>query len=357
MKNSIQNGWVNSNSGGFVTDEPEDVEQLKDNDWDDDSRKEAFERLERNRIVYPLTLTKEECLEMGGEHFLSKGHKYFWDSYEHGEYELADDLGKELWLAEGMAAFQAGKPCPVCRNSGRRKAVFRGTKTNFYFLLNTTCWCAIYKTMRKLTSEKLPENLRGFNINTLAPSPKSCLSAKVQEREIVFLKEHLYESFFFLGPPGTSKSTYSAALFRASLWYDCNHGRGGYLWRVDGNHLFETEVAYATANDKDSVRRDITPDEIYYAKRRGYQPVLLLEEIDKRKMTEFAANVLFRLVNAIDECNGQLILTTNLTEQGFRNLFLNSDIEQVRVDGGALLRRLLDNDKVNVRDYYKQEKQ
>jgi len=206
--------------------------------------------------------------------------------------------------------------------------------------------------MCRLVKEKLPENLRDFNINTLAPSPKSRLSPPLQEQELAFLKAHIGESFFFLGPPGTSKSVFSAVLFRAALWRDCLYRRGGCLWRVDGNHLFETEVAYAMADDKSSVMRDITSDEIYSAKRRGYRPVLLLEEIDKRKMTEFAANTLFRLVNAMDECNGQLILTTNLTEQGFRNLFLNSDIEQVRVDGGALLRRLLDNGKINVRDYH-----
>lgn len=325
-----------------MNDEPEEIDELKDDDWDKDPLEEAVRKAKEKRIVYPLTLTKEECLALGGQHSFGIGGKYFWDSYKDGKYETAEDHGKELWLKEGKAAFLAGKPCPVCRGKGHYDAVYRGIETNFYFSLYTPCPCVAHHTMRRLLNEKLPENLRDFSINTLAPSPKSILPPSFQEREIAFLKEHLYESFFFLGPPGTSKSTYSAALFRASLWYDCNHGRGGYLWRVDGNHLFETEVAYATANDKDSVRRDITPDEIYYAKRKGYQPVLLLEEIDKRKMTEFAANILFRLVNAMDECNGQLILTTNLTMQGFRNMFLKSDIEQVRVSGEALLRRLTD---------------
>jgi DNA replication protein DnaC len=338
-----------------MTDGPEEIEDLKDDDSDKDPLLEALRKAKEKRIVYPLTLTKEECLALGGQHSHGLGGTYFSDSYEGGKYETAEDHGNELWLKEGKAAFDAGKPCPICRGTGHYEVVCRGTETNFYFIMPTCCLCVIHRTMRQLLQEKLPENLRDFNINTLAPSPKSILPPSVQEREIAFLKKHVGESFFFLGPPGSSKSTYSAALFRASLWHDCLHRRGGYLWRVDGNHLFETEVAYATADNKSSVERDITPDEIYHAKRSGYRPVLLLEEIDKRKMTEFAANILFRLVNAMDECNGQLILTTNLTEQGFRNLFLNSAIEQVRVDGGALLRRLLENEKINVRDYHKQE--
>jgi len=313
---------------------------------------EAWKRMEASRPKYPLSLTKEECLKMGSQ-VACKGYRYFRDSFRDGEYELAEDPGKEAWDRDGMKAFMEGRPCPVCRGSYEKWVVYRGTKTNFFFRYTTKCKCAYLRWMRRMLDRKLPPSLRHHNLNLLRPSPLSRLTVPFQEREIEFLKQHWYESFFFLGPPGSSKSTFAAALFRAALWWDCHHGMGGFLWRIDGNHLFESEVEYATADDKSSVTRDITVDDIYRARRRGFTPVLVLEEIDKRRMTEFAANVLFRLVNAMDECHGQLIITTNLTRQGFKDLFMESDVEAVRVDGGALLRRIVDN--MNVRDYHQEE--
>lgn len=161
-----------------------------------------------------------------------------------------------------------------------------------------------------MLERKLPPSLRDHSLNNLAPSGKSRLPPERQAEEIAFLRAHKDESCFFLGPPGTSKSTFAAALMRDAIFQDQVLGDGGgFYWRVGGNRLFEQEVAYATAGDKDSVATDITVSDIVSARRRGFTPFLVLGEIDKRKMTEFSANVLFRLVNAMDEQQGQLIVT------------------------------------------------
>ena len=308
-------------------------------------------------VTYPLTLTMDECLKMQ----FDPGRRKEWDGHrnhtmqDHEAVAVAVGEGKK-WNHEVMQGVLAGAQCPVCLDKGYRSEVRRGRKTNFYFLEGVRCWCKEARFFQALAEEKLPRILQNFTIPTLRPSPKSNLPIPVQEREIKFLKAHADESFFFLGPPGTSKSVYAAALFRRAmrrnreyLWED---RKTACLWRVDGNHLFESEVAYATCDDKENFKRDITVEMIEGARRGGVRPVLVLEEIDKRKMTEFAALTLFRLVNAMDECEGQLILTSNLTMQGFRDMFLKSDIDKVRVDGAALLRRLTDPDKINVRDYF-----
>jgi DNA replication protein DnaC len=303
---------------------------------------------------YPMTLSMGECLERQRSRYPNWDY-HIWVSCK--DAEVVSQQGKELWTPEAMnSTVHAGGKCPVCDGTKERTEICRGRVTNICFQQKTPCWCEEARFFDRLLGEKLPRILRNFTLKHIKPSPKSNLSHAIQEREIEFLKAHPDESFFFLGPPGTSKSVYAAALFRRALArnhkYLWHGGKVECCWRVDGNHLFESEVAYALADDKENFKRDITVEMIQTATREGLRPVLLLEEIEKRRMTEYAALTLFRLVNAMDECEGQIILTSNLSLPDFRDMFLKSDIDKVRVDGAALLRRLTDPDKVNVRDYY-----
>jgi len=335
----------------------------------------ALKRITELRSRYPLSLTKEECLA------LEKGDRNTWkfyleDTMRDGKYQVVENPAAAKWDADARRAVSVGQPCPACgghggtesralysgdRSMGGIEVVCRGIETNFYFTQRMTCWCVDFKDFRELVEKKLPERLRGFNLDTLTASPKSALDSAAQEKELAFIRQHPDDSYFFLGKPGTSKTTYATALYRAALFKafkkpDAYGGRMHYatkcIWRVNGNRLFEQEVAYATADDKSSVERDITVEDIIRAKRNGHRPTLLLEEIDKRKMTEFAANVLFRLIDAMDETGGQIIVTTNRTMKGFMDMFAESEVEAVRITGEALVRRLTEPDKIHVRDYH-----
>ena len=322
-----------------------------------------LEMQKRARASYPLALSREECLGMDTRS--GPGKIYLEDSIETGFDPVDDPRTEEAkaglarafaqWRREGKGSreWYDDWACSLCRACERART-WKGRKTGFYFHPQYVLECPCRKMWRmdKQLREKLPPSLRNHSINSLKPSPDSNLPAARQEKEIAFLKEHRTEGFFFLGPPGTSKSTFAAALFKEALWRDVNGKYGGFLWRVDGSRLLEQEQAWALANDKSEVRRDVTVEDIERARKRGFRPVLLLEEMDKRRMTEFAVNIFFRLVNAMDECEGQLILTTNLTMGGFRDLFLKSGVEAVQVTGEALLRRVL---KANVRDYHGQQ--
>ena len=339
---------------GYMNDQ-DDLPDLEDGDESPEDRMmKAIAKIQEERKQYPLKLTLKECISL----LHTDRPQYLRHMRNSKETELCFIYDSELWTPEVEKAVLAGGTCPVCKGKGLSRGVVHGKDTNFWFFEEYRCYCVAAKEVKALADSKLPENLKDFDLRTLGESGKSSLLPSKQAAEIAFMRQHPDESYFFIGPPGTSKSTYSAALFKEALRR--NHsGRSTWLsvgdsaWRVDGNHLLKTEVEYATSNDKDSVRRDITIEEIFRARRAGYKPVLLLEEIDKRKPTEFFANVRFYLVNAMDECGGQLLLTTNQTRKGFEDLFLKSDIEQVQVTGGALLRRLLRSpEKVNVRDYH-----
>lgn len=79
--------------------------------------------------------------------------------------------------------------------------------------------------------------------------------------------------------------------------------------------------------------------------------MVLIEEIDKRKPTDFNTDLLGRVVNSLYENRGQLIVTSNLSRADLNDFYLKAKDKQVLVAGGALLRRLL-SPEVNVRDYF-----
>lgn len=325
----------------------------------------SLERQTKERPKYPLSLTKEECLKLGTRN--GPGSTYLQDSLRTGKEIVEDPIG-DAWKAGGAEAFNKWKHegreawydkrrCPAC-DGPHGPVVWRGVETNFYFTSGAVpmadhCPCRDWWHFTKLLESKMPPLLRAHHLANLKPSPHSRLLPARQEAEIEFIKKHRKESFFFLGPPGTSKTTFAAAIFNARLWDDTVGHQSGQLWRVDGRKLFESEHEWVMANDKESVRREITVREIRRARSYHVQPVLLLEEIDKRRMTEFNADTLFGLIDALVENEGQLILTSNLTRQGFTDLFMKSDHDAVRTCGGALLRRVLENPRVNVRDYHR----
>ena len=151
----------------------------------------------------------------------------------------------------------------------------------------------------------------------------SRLTPDRQRAEIKFLNEHPNDGYFFLGEPGTSKSVFSAALYRRALarnqeWED---KRVRTCFYIDFNAFLETEVAYSMANDKDEVERLVTPGLIRRCMNYA-RPTLCIEELDKRRITEFAAAQLFAILKALDDAQGQLIMTTNQTLDGFKAMFL-----------------------------------
>jgi DNA replication protein DnaC len=303
--------------------------------------------------VYPLTLSREECLRLskGGPYWHGRGAEYSKDTGT--DYELVEQVNADLWNDEVEQSVLSGESCPVCRGGEYREFIYRGTKTNFYFCRTDRCYCVIYKKFDRML-QKIPLRFRGLSLKTLAPCTESLLLPDIQAEEIAFLKAHYNESFTFLGPPGTSKSTYASVILRAAMRQAAKKDYGETsIWRIDGGHFLESEVAFscATFEAKETFVHDITVDEINKAARRGLRPVVLIEEIDKRRPTDFNTDLLGRVVNSLYENKGQLIVTSNLCRQDLNDFYLKAKDKQVRVAGGALLRRLL-SPEVNVRDYF-----
>ena len=99
--------------------------------------------------------------------------------------------------------------------------------------------------------------------------------------------------------------------------------------------------------DKEAPEPDVTRRRIEVAVANRRNPILVLEEFDKVKMSEFKADAIFDVIDALYEAKGQLVLTTNLTMTEYEGLFHGDP--SLRVTGEALTRRI--RELCNVRDY------
>ncbi len=248
--------------------------------------------------------------------------------------------------------------CPSCLGYKFVSAVQLGVTTGIVRDGSEECWCAKPRACWREISAAIPERYRRTVLSSLSPSPLSKLPLDKQQGEIDFLRQHPEDSYFFLGKAGTSKTTYAIALYRGefvkrfdSLWKDERETMSttpNGIWRVNGDKLMKQFQEKAI--NTDAPDPDITPARIQAAVTKGLRPYLVLEEIDKAKMSEFRANNLFSIVDALYENDGRLVLTTNLTLSEFASMFANSGNDNIKATGTALMRRI--TEMCHIRSYF-----
>lgn len=176
----------------------------------------------------------------------------------------------------------------------------------------------------------------------LMPSELSALSVENQKVLIAKVQSDPDAGWAFFGPPGTGKSTLSAALFMRQL----NHvylnkqfvnfpvsGPMSGLFRITARQLCEDAQDYVMGRYEDG--RDwfgphgkrtiyapiVSRARIMQAKQNGLMPRLFLEELDKVGMTDFRRDTIFDVINAVHECQGQLVVNSNLTLREYADIF------------------------------------
>jgi hypothetical protein len=255
-------------------------------------------------------------------------------------------------------AVARGQKCPACSDSNQIHVVRHGTVTGIYMDAYPDCECVKYRRLWKVLCDCIPQHYLWVSLYDLAPSLLSKLPGAKQESEIAFVREHCEDGFFFSGPAGTSKTTFSIALYRNAVAVQFRQkwkgsGETFYtkpqgIWRVNGDRLMRQFQEKAL--NPDAREPEVTAEKIRAAAKSDFRPYLVLEEIDKAKMSEFRANNLFSIIDALYECNGRLVLTTNLTLPEFAGMFANSGSDNIRATGAALMRRI--KEMCHIRNYH-----
>lgn len=253
-------------------------------------------------------------------------------------------IDKKLWKACIHDAVMFGdKPCPLCDGSGLHHIGQR-----VY-----SCDCAELKWKRKTIERILPMRYHRNNLYTLQTSTASKLPLERQKAIIEYMaqKENRDKGYFLYGEPGTSKTTLAAALVRNAIerdWDTWLYKDGPQKWNnlwiqyVNWDNLISQYLAYQ--NDREAPPPTVTAQYIQSVAASGRCPVLVIEEIDKSKLTQYKANKLFDLVQAMDAAMGQLIITTNYrTVEEFEAFLYKTDDETINLTGEPVWRRIVDN--------------
>jgi DNA replication protein DnaC len=194
------------------------------------------------------------------------------------------------------------------------------------------CVCRMDR-LRVSRMAAIPPKFADVTIATLEPRPG--IHPK-QAQVIAAVKAEPEASYFLAGRFGTGKSMLMWALYR--------HAVDQGVRRVVVCTLEELIAEYrafiqASMNREAPKQPRLTADEL---RQTHTKYAIFLDDIDKARPTEYAAEQFFAIVNAIYEFGHQIVTTTNLTPEKLTLHFGRADDRF----GGAIVRRLTDGAKI-----------
>jgi hypothetical protein len=234
--------------------------------------------------------------------------------------------------------------CPQCR--GEREMLVpdpvtkkynedNGNKDSNPMMLVTCSTCVRYarrlSNFTRIYRDTVPPRYREITLKNLKPYGKSTLSTERQQEVINALKANPEGSYAFFGPPGTSKTTWTTALYADLLWKTCmreDYRRVFPVRRISTKLMLDQHTDWTMhKHDPDDefkpmlMEPEVSSEKIKAASDSGGKFHLFLEEIDKIKETEVRRANLFEILNSLHDNYGQLVVNSNLTFNEFSNVF------------------------------------
>jgi DNA replication protein DnaC len=194
------------------------------------------------------------------------------------------------------------------------------------------CKCRLAQ-IRANRLSKIPPKFALFHLSTLEPKPSA---HREQVTMIPFIKENPERSYLLAGRFGSGKSLMMWMLYRNAIKQTDRKVVVCTLAEL----LAEFRAFIQSSKDNETPKLPSLCAAELRQKERPYS--IFLDDIDKARPTEYAAEQFFEIVNAIYEYQHQLVVTTNLRVQELSQHFDRAD-ERF---GGAIVRRLVDNAKV-----------
>lgn len=185
--------------------------------------------------------------------------------------------------------------------------------------------------MRESELAKIPPGFRDFRLETITGKGHA-----MQQKVIHAMRKDPTSSFFLAGDFGCGKSLLLWTLYRHAL------EAGGR--KIVACTLTQLLNEYKALIQASRVGDDPVPPQLCSTelKQSECQYSIFLDDIDKARPTEYAAEQFFEIVNAIYDFQHQVVVTTNLGVQALTEHFNRADPRF----GGAIVRRLVDNAKV-----------
>ncbi len=322
-------------------------------------RKKVFIGKDGTEYTYPLTKEQFRSIDPGDRWRLRQATR---------DWIFATSVSAPT-EAQMLAAALGTAPCPACQDTRYFKGVSVGKVTGYREIGTHICWCAKYRVVQEQFDKLVGTRYRPYDFRTIQPSPECGLPLAGQKRQWAEVralleadkdaktaspKDFKPHNFLLAGKAGVGKTTTASMIAREAIWLDYINPKIGigavsnparWVWLVDCQELFEQHTAWATSRFSNNPAPEpvVTVAKVERAAAMGCTPCLVIEEIDKGKLTESRFSFLFTLINAFDKNNGQLVVTTNRTLDRFIAMFSESEFETVRISGEPMIRRFFQN--------------
>lgn len=215
--------------------------------------------------------------------------------------------------------------CEICKDLER--LYFEEESFGKVYKIGKDCVCKLEKIRRKKLSI-IPEKFSTATIENI--QPKTEIHPK-QAEFIPVMKANPRSSFFLAGGYGKGKTYMMWALYRKAAMSD----RKTVICSL--TELLNEYRAFIQASSDEAKRKypRISADEL---RQNHTKYSIFLDDIDKARPTEYAAEQFFELVDAVYAYGHQIVVTTNLSVE---NLVLHFGRADERF-GGSIVRRLTD---------------
>jgi DNA replication protein DnaC len=293
------------------------------------------------------------------------------EGWKRGAYVSWEELGYSKEQVRAIARNEI--KCPRCgfdpaqqTNGPKTEWVLAtGKTTGVQFLRDCPCSCVSDRYMASFLAE-VPLRYRDVKLSELTPregqyAPGTHDSQKFTKHSqaLVFrlLQAAPTKNYLMLGPPGIGKTMMAFALLRyafkekADSMAETNDASPvPSIWRIQAQTLMQEHHEYIMGHNKpveDQVQPRVSRKTIQAARDAGWRPVLVLEEIDKiGSMTAQRLQVLFHVIDALYENEGQLIITTNKRALEFKAALPEGIYRRITLEDDP------DKDRAVVLDFY-----
>lgn len=215
--------------------------------------------------------------------------------------------------------------CELCEDSGVVFSTFLDTHSQQELECMKDCDCALKKRQGALI-EQMPPLYRDADLRSIQPWETKHAKQKTV-LEAVLACPH--ESYLFLGNSGVGKSFIAWALWKNAAF---NGIRTPVINTT--SELIKEFQDYAV--DSNAERPKVLPADLA---QNSFKYTILLDEIEKFKVTEFSIERLFELVKNAVDYKHQLLVTSQMRLAELKTTFSKID----PVWGSAIMRRLVEN--------------
>jgi DNA replication protein DnaC len=187
---------------------------------------------------------------------------------------------------------------------------------------------------RKRLLANIPSKFASAQLEMIQPDP---LIHPKQASILSTLRANPEGSYFFAGRPGKGKSLFMWALYR----YAVEKGVRRVVVCTLSDLLEEYRSVFRSIDIGEMPRTPRLLPEHLQQNEAKY--AIFLDDIDKANATDYAAEQVYRLVNAIYEYGHQLVVTTNKSERELIDQYNKRDslrgepIVRRMIDGGAVI--------------------